>query len=90
MQRLQEQPAHEECTFKPKLIAKPKELLDGNTGDRSVLTAVQQIGGPNGPIKEVDESQELNTSTNVFDRLTVDAQISSSRQRGREIAEMQR
>ena len=41
--------------------------------------------GVNGPIKEVDESMDLNLILNVFDRLNGDAKALPEKRRGREI-----
>ena len=41
--------------------------------------------GVNGPIKEVDESMDLNLISNVFDRLNGDAKALPEKRRGREI-----
>ena len=46
---------------------------NGGDANKSFVSA-NTIGGLNGPIREVDESREItNLSTNVFDRLTIDA-----------------
>ena len=44
----------------------------------------------NDPIKEVDESREITTSSNVFERLTIEAKILPEKRKGREHAELER
>ena len=71
LERLQRQPADDECTFMPKLISKTKN----DAMNKSIISTEPQhnsLIGINGTIKEVDESQEV-TSGNVFERLTMDA-----------------
>ena len=81
LERLQRQPADEECTFTPKLVSKNKS----DAMNKSIITTEVQhnsILGINGPIKEVDESREV-TSGNVFERLTMDAQNIPEKRKGR-------
>ena len=88
LERLQKQPADEECTFMPKLISKNKN----DAVNKSIITTEVQhnsLMGVNGPIKEVDESQEV-TAGNVFERLTMDAQNIPEKRKGRQIAESER
>ena len=71
LERLQRQPADDECTFMPKLVSKTKN----ETMNKSIISTEPEhnsLIGINGTIKEVDESQEV-TSGNVFERLTMDA-----------------
>ncbi len=44
----------------------------------------------NDPIKEVDESREVTSSSNVFERLTIEAKILPEKRKGREYAELER
>ena len=44
----------------------------------------------NDPIKEVDEAREITSSSNVFERLTIEAKILPEKRKGREYAELER
>lgn len=90
LERRRNEPAHTECTFKPSLVTKSRNK-DGN---KSFITATDgnDLGNTdiNRPIKEVDESREITTGSNVFERLTIDAQIQPEKRKGREQVELER
>ena len=89
LERLRQLPPDDECTFKPKLVTKGRNG-NGDFVNKSFVSA-NNMGGLNGPIREVDESRDItNLSTNVFERLTIDALTVPERQKGRELAERER
>lgn len=90
LDRLRKLPADQECTFKPKLVARSKQT-EGLTKSISQKEAPDRftLGDMNGPIKEVDESGVFSAQgISVFDRLTSLANEMPARRKGREKAKL--